>query len=96
MWGLSLGLTTLPELLRDHGGYSTAMVHKRAVRLSRSLAFALLHSRELTLCGQLFFPRSSQVGKWDVGHFAEAMWPTRRGFDKYVGLISRGPRPKGP
>ena len=34
--------------------------------------------------------RTSMIGKWDLGHFAEQMWPTNRGFDTYLGLTCRG------
>ena len=28
------------------------------------------------------------VGKWDLGHYSLPYWPTRRGFDSYLGLLS--------
>ena len=33
---------------------------------------------------------TAMVGKWDVGHFAEDLWPTKRGFDSWLGLTCRG------
>ena len=30
------------------------------------------------------------VGKWDIGHFAEELWPTRRGFESFFGLTCYG------
>ena len=31
--------------------------------------------------------RTHAVGKWDVGSYARALWPTRRGFDSFFGLL---------
>ena len=28
------------------------------------------------------------IGKWDLGHSAEAYWPTARGFDTFYGLVT--------
>ena len=28
------------------------------------------------------------IGKWDIGHAVKDMWPTRRGFDSFFGLLS--------
>ena len=32
---------------------------------------------------------TAMVGKWDVGHYAAALWPTERGFDSSLHLRFR-------
>ena len=34
--------------------------------------------------------RAHMVGKWDLGHFAPALWPQSRGFESFVGLTCYG------
>lgn len=33
---------------------------------------------------------TAMIGKWDLGHFSEQLWPTHRGFDSYVGITNHG------
>ena len=33
---------------------------------------------------------SHLVGKWDLGHYAKALWPTERGYTSFFGLVQEG------
>ena len=41
-------------------------------------------------CSLRYGYATALVGKWNLGHYARACWPTSRGFDAFVGLVGAG------
>jgi len=76
------------SLLTGHYPISIGMQHE-CIQPGSSWGLPLAYSTmpEMLKAGGY---HTAMVGKWDVGHFAEDLWPTNRGFDSWLGLTCRG------